>query len=86
MGKSEDHIAAHKANQGKPKPDYMLGTDVGMYHVRAVKQAYTKIIKSICPRAMLFYFLIIRQDKQRFIGLPFRIQQPSVFDVQLFQL
>ncbi|MBD0408785.1 antibiotic biosynthesis monooxygenase [Bacillus sp. 1021] len=35
--KSEDHISAHKANQGKPKPDYMLGTDVGMYHVKAVK-------------------------------------------------
>ncbi|AZV48659.1 antibiotic biosynthesis monooxygenase [Bacillus halotolerans] len=36
--KSDAHIAGHKANKGKPKPDYMISTEVSMYHVRAVKQ------------------------------------------------
>nr|WGE04303.1 heme-degrading oxygenase HmoA [Bacillus subtilis] len=36
--KSDAHIAYHKANKGKPKPDYLISTEVSMYHVRAVKQ------------------------------------------------
>ncbi|ASZ63571.1 heme-degrading oxygenase HmoA [Bacillus subtilis] len=36
--KSDAHIAGHKANKGKPKPDYLISTEVSMYHVRAVKQ------------------------------------------------
>ncbi|MBJ7897832.1 heme-degrading oxygenase HmoA [Bacillus atrophaeus] len=36
--KSDAHIAAHKANKGKAQPDYMLGTEVSMYHVKAVKK------------------------------------------------
>jgi len=36
--KSEAHIANHKANLGKPKPESILNTEVGKYEVRAVKQ------------------------------------------------
>ncbi|MBU8572123.1 heme-degrading oxygenase HmoA [Bacillus subtilis] len=36
--KSDAHIAGHKANKGKPKPDYLISTEVSMYHVRAVKK------------------------------------------------
>ncbi|MDT8859673.1 antibiotic biosynthesis monooxygenase [Alkalihalobacillus sp. MEB130] len=35
--KSEAHIAGHKANLGKPKPEYIIQTDVSKYHVKAVK-------------------------------------------------
>lgn len=38
--KSDAHIAAHKANKGKAQPDYMLGTEVSMYHVKAVKKVF----------------------------------------------
>lgn len=40
-----------------------------------LKQAYTKNNKEHLPQGnALLFFLLIRQDKQRFIGLPFRIQ------------
>ncbi|AWB45223.1 antibiotic biosynthesis monooxygenase [Paenibacillus sp. CAA11] len=37
--KSDAHIAGHKANRGKPKPDYIVNTEVGMYELKAVKSA-----------------------------------------------
>ncbi|TWD96423.1 heme oxygenase (staphylobilin-producing) [Neobacillus bataviensis] len=36
--KSEAHIANHKANLGKPKPEFILNTEVGKYEVKTVKQ------------------------------------------------
>ncbi|MEH7548402.1 MULTISPECIES: antibiotic biosynthesis monooxygenase [Bacillaceae] len=36
--KSEAHIANHKANLGKPKPEFILNTEVGRYEVKAVKK------------------------------------------------
>ncbi|MEH7098280.1 antibiotic biosynthesis monooxygenase family protein [Neobacillus vireti] len=36
--KSDAHIANHKANLGKPKPAYILNTEVGKYEVKAVKK------------------------------------------------
>jgi heme oxygenase (staphylobilin-producing) len=36
--KSEAHIAGHKANLGKPKPDYIVESAGGLYEVKAVKQ------------------------------------------------
>ncbi|MFC4403931.1 antibiotic biosynthesis monooxygenase family protein [Gracilibacillus xinjiangensis] len=36
--KSDAHIAGHKANRGKPKPDFLLHMEVKMYTVKAVKQ------------------------------------------------
>ena len=35
--KSEAHIANHKANLGKPKPEFILNTEVGKYEVKAIK-------------------------------------------------
>ncbi|AXI08137.1 antibiotic biosynthesis monooxygenase [Oceanobacillus sp. 143] len=32
--KSDAHIAGHKANRGKPKPDYIISSDAGLYRVR----------------------------------------------------
>lgn len=40
--KSDAHIAGHKANRGKPKPDYMLKMEVSTYEVKAVKKAAEK--------------------------------------------
>ncbi|KMY52725.1 hypothetical protein AC623_00930 [Bacillus sp. FJAT-27231] len=37
--KSEAHIAGHKANLGKPKPDYIISSDGALYDVEAVIQA-----------------------------------------------
>jgi len=37
--KSEAHIANHKANLGKPKPEYMIQTEVGKYEIKAVKKS-----------------------------------------------
>lgn len=36
--KSEAHIAGHKANLGKPKPEYILNTEVGSYEIKAVRE------------------------------------------------
>ncbi|MDQ0269536.1 antibiotic biosynthesis monooxygenase [Cytobacillus purgationiresistens] len=35
--KSDAHIAGHKANLGKPKPEYMIHSEGGVYDVKAVK-------------------------------------------------
>ncbi|MEH7415104.1 antibiotic biosynthesis monooxygenase [Neobacillus drentensis] len=35
--KSDAHIANHKANLGKPKPEFILNTEVGKYEVKSVK-------------------------------------------------
>ncbi|MGG3885458.1 antibiotic biosynthesis monooxygenase family protein [Brevibacillus panacihumi] len=37
--KSDAHIAGHKANLGKPKPEYLLNSEGGVYYVKSVKQA-----------------------------------------------
>lgn len=39
--KSEVHIAMHKASRGKPKPEYMLHSEVGHYELQAEKTAST---------------------------------------------
>lgn len=36
--KSEAHIAGHKANLGKPKPEYIVNSDGGLYDIKLVKQ------------------------------------------------
>ncbi|MGE8080780.1 antibiotic biosynthesis monooxygenase [Peribacillus loiseleuriae] len=36
--KSEAHIANHKANLGKPKPEYIVSSEGGLYEVKAVKK------------------------------------------------
>lgn len=36
--KSDAHIAGHKANMGKPKPDYLLNVEVSRYEVKAVRK------------------------------------------------
>jgi len=33
--KHPDHIAGHKANQGKPKPDYVLESSQDVYYVKS---------------------------------------------------
>jgi heme oxygenase (staphylobilin-producing) len=40
--KSEAHIAGHKANRGKPKPDYIVNSEGGLYNVVNVKEAKVK--------------------------------------------
>ncbi|TWT24683.1 antibiotic biosynthesis monooxygenase [Planomicrobium sp. CPCC 101110] len=35
--KNPEHIAGHKANLGKPKPDHVLESSQSTYHVHAVK-------------------------------------------------
>ncbi len=35
--KSDAHIAGHKANLGKPKPEYIISSESGLYEVAAVK-------------------------------------------------
>ncbi|WP_394236979.1 antibiotic biosynthesis monooxygenase [Niallia oryzisoli] len=37
--KSEAHIAGHKAKLGKPKPDYIINSEGGLYEVKTVKTA-----------------------------------------------
>lgn len=37
--KSDAHIAGHKANRGKPAPEYIVSVDVGAYHVASVRKA-----------------------------------------------
>ncbi|WP_373895828.1 antibiotic biosynthesis monooxygenase [Virgibacillus sp. CBA3643] len=37
--KSDAHLAGHKANQGKPKPEYLIRVEGGRYEVEAVKKA-----------------------------------------------
>lgn len=37
--KSDAHIAGHKANLGKPKPDYIVQSEGGLYDVVSVKTA-----------------------------------------------
>jgi heme oxygenase (staphylobilin-producing) len=37
--KSEAHIAGHKANLGKPKPEYIVNSEGGLYDIKVVKQA-----------------------------------------------
>ncbi|MDQ0228959.1 antibiotic biosynthesis monooxygenase [Metabacillus malikii] len=36
--KSEAHIAGHKANLGKPKPEYIIEVTGGLYDVKSVKK------------------------------------------------
>ncbi|MGO1060399.1 antibiotic biosynthesis monooxygenase family protein [Planococcus sp. FY231025] len=35
--KHPDHIAGHKANLGKPKPDHVIESSQNTYHVHAVR-------------------------------------------------
>ncbi|MDN7246629.1 antibiotic biosynthesis monooxygenase [Planococcus shenhongbingii] len=35
--KHPDHIAGHKANLGKPKPEHIIETSQSTYHVHAVR-------------------------------------------------
>jgi len=37
--KSEVHMAGHKANAGKPKPEFYVSSEAGLYEVKAVKKA-----------------------------------------------
>lgn len=37
--KNDAHIAGHKANLGKPKPDYIVSSEGALYEVKAVKTA-----------------------------------------------
>ena len=37
--KSDVHIAGHKAKIGKPKPEYIIHSEGGLYEVKAVKTA-----------------------------------------------
>ncbi len=37
--KSDAHIAGHKAKLGKPKPEYIVSSEGGLYEVRKVKKA-----------------------------------------------
>lgn len=36
--KSDAHIAGHKANLGKPKPEYIISSEGGLYEVKTVKK------------------------------------------------
>ncbi|MDF2683891.1 MAG: antibiotic biosynthesis monooxygenase [Brevibacillus sp.] len=40
--KSDAHIAGHKANLGKPKPEYIVSSEGGLYEVKSVKKAATE--------------------------------------------
>ncbi|MEH7081885.1 antibiotic biosynthesis monooxygenase [Neobacillus drentensis] len=42
--KSEAHIANHKANLGKPKPEYIVSSEGGLYQVKAVKTAAKQLL------------------------------------------
>ncbi|MBM7651088.1 antibiotic biosynthesis monooxygenase [Neobacillus cucumis] len=37
--KSEAHIAGHRAKLGKPKPEHIISSEGGLYHIKAVKNA-----------------------------------------------
>ncbi|MED1954931.1 antibiotic biosynthesis monooxygenase [Brevibacillus centrosporus] len=37
--KSDAHIAGHKANLGKPKPEYIVSSEAALYEVKSVKKA-----------------------------------------------
>ena len=37
--KSDAHIAGHKANRGKPQPEYIVSSEGGLYEIKAVKEA-----------------------------------------------
>lgn len=37
--KSDAHIAGHKANRGKPKPEYIISSEGGLYEVKTVKKS-----------------------------------------------
>lgn len=39
--KSDAHIAGHKANMGKPKPEFIISTEVSRYEIKAVRRAAT---------------------------------------------
>jgi heme oxygenase (staphylobilin-producing) len=41
--KSPTHIAGHKAKLGKPKPDYIISSEGGLYEVEAVKKAVESV-------------------------------------------
>ncbi|PAD66781.1 antibiotic biosynthesis monooxygenase [Bacillus sp. 7586-K] len=36
--KSEAHIAGHKANRGKPKPEYIVYSEGGLYEIKKMKK------------------------------------------------
>ncbi|MDR7319082.1 antibiotic biosynthesis monooxygenase [Brevibacillus nitrificans] len=40
--KSDAHIAGHKANLGKPKPEYIVSSEAALYEVKSVKKAVTE--------------------------------------------
>lgn len=33
------HIAGHKENRGKPKPEYIINSEGGLYEVKTVKES-----------------------------------------------
>lgn len=35
--KSDAHLASHRDNRGKPKPDFMISVEVGTYEAETVK-------------------------------------------------
>ncbi|MGR5985435.1 antibiotic biosynthesis monooxygenase family protein [Bacillus cytotoxicus] len=37
---SEEHLAGHRANRGKPKPEHILNAEHAVYYVKATKSAY----------------------------------------------
>lgn len=37
--KSDAHIAGHKANLGKPKPEYIIRSEGALYDVKTVKES-----------------------------------------------
>ncbi len=42
--KSEAHIAGHKANLGKPKPEYIVSSEGSLYEVKAIKKAVDNLL------------------------------------------
>lgn len=36
--KSDAHIAGHRANLGKPKPEYIIHSEGGVYEVKTIKK------------------------------------------------
>ncbi|WP_232696458.1 antibiotic biosynthesis monooxygenase family protein [Brevibacillus daliensis] len=36
---SEEHIAGHRANKGKPKPEHILNVDFALYDLKSHKKA-----------------------------------------------
>lgn len=44
---SEEHLAGHRANRGKPRPEYVISAETGLYEVKALKAHRGHTVKEV---------------------------------------